>query len=122
MALNILVDFLIGLVPVIGDLGDAAFRSNTRNVKKLEEYLMNKHGPRDVSLKKKKTDRYEDPDDVFQPYEKLQPQEAGVAHAGAAAAPEQTKGGRWGGLWGSRKERQGDEEMGRKSPQTDTQS
>ena len=31
-ALPILVDFVVGLVPVLGDLFDAAFKSNTRNL------------------------------------------------------------------------------------------
>lgn len=36
MAMNILIDFVIGLVPVVGDLGDVAFKANRRNVAVLE--------------------------------------------------------------------------------------
>ncbi len=39
MYLNILLDFLVGLIPLIGDLGDAAFKCNTKNVRLLEERL-----------------------------------------------------------------------------------
>lgn len=38
MASNVLVDFLIGLFPVIGDLTDVVFKANSRNIKILEEY------------------------------------------------------------------------------------
>jgi hypothetical protein len=40
MLFNIALDFGIGLVPFIGDLGDAMFRANTRNAIALERYLL----------------------------------------------------------------------------------
>jgi hypothetical protein len=45
MILNILLDFLVGLVPFIGDLADAAFKCNTKNVRLLEQALDNKYKP-----------------------------------------------------------------------------
>ena len=36
---NVLVDFLGGSIPVVGDLFDAAFKANVRNVQLLEETL-----------------------------------------------------------------------------------
>lgn len=39
MQMNIVIDFLIGLVPFIGDLADAAFKCNTKNVILLEAEL-----------------------------------------------------------------------------------
>jgi hypothetical protein len=36
---NVLVDFLGGSIPVVGDLFDAAFKANVRNVQLLEEAL-----------------------------------------------------------------------------------
>lgn len=36
---NVLVDFFGGSIPVIGDLFDAAFKANVRNVELLEEAL-----------------------------------------------------------------------------------
>lgn len=39
MQMNIVIDFLIGLVPFIGDLADAAYKVNTKNVILLEEEL-----------------------------------------------------------------------------------
>jgi len=45
MAFNILLDFIVGLVPLLGDLLDAIFKANTRNVAALEEHLIKKHMP-----------------------------------------------------------------------------
>jgi hypothetical protein len=39
MALNVAVDFLGGLVPVLGDLSDAVWKANHRNVKLQEDYV-----------------------------------------------------------------------------------
>jgi hypothetical protein len=39
MVFNIMVDFAIGLVPILGDVADALFRANTRNAWLLEAYL-----------------------------------------------------------------------------------
>lgn len=42
MLINIIFDFVIGIVPFIGDLADAAFRANTRNAAILEAHLREK--------------------------------------------------------------------------------
>jgi Domain of unknown function (DUF4112) len=42
MWFNIILDFGIGLCPVIGDIADAVFRANTRNAVVLEKYLRQK--------------------------------------------------------------------------------
>ncbi|OAP63051.1 hypothetical protein AYL99_02278 [Fonsecaea erecta] len=39
MQMNVLIDFAIGLVPFIGDIADAAYKCNTRNVVLLEKEL-----------------------------------------------------------------------------------
>ncbi len=39
MAGNVLTDFLVGLVPLVGDLADIGFRANRRNMKLLEKEL-----------------------------------------------------------------------------------
>ena len=39
MLFNILLDFVVGLVPILGDLADAAYKCNTRNAILLEDYL-----------------------------------------------------------------------------------
>lgn len=48
MLINIAVDFLVGLVPFIGDLADAAFKCNTKNLRLLEECLDKKHKPQSL--------------------------------------------------------------------------
>jgi hypothetical protein len=45
MIINILLDFLVGLVPFVGDLVDAMFKCNTKNVRLLEEVLDAKYKP-----------------------------------------------------------------------------
>ena len=40
MWLNLVLDFLVGLVPILGDLADALFRCNTKNAVLLERYLI----------------------------------------------------------------------------------
>lgn len=40
MQLNLVIDFFIGLVPFIGDLADAAYKCNTKNVILLEDALV----------------------------------------------------------------------------------
>lgn len=42
MLMNVVLDFVIGLVPFIGDLADAIYKCNTRNAILLEKHLRNK--------------------------------------------------------------------------------
>lgn len=39
MMINVIIDFVIGLVPFIGDLADAVYKCNTRNAVILEKHL-----------------------------------------------------------------------------------
>ncbi|KAJ4264757.1 hypothetical protein NW762_005000 [Fusarium torreyae] len=39
MMFNIIIDFIVGIVPFVGDVADAAFKANTRNAALLEAYL-----------------------------------------------------------------------------------
>lgn len=39
MAWNIFIDWLIGIIPFLGDIFDIGFKANTRNVALLEKYL-----------------------------------------------------------------------------------
>jgi hypothetical protein len=40
MAANVLIDIIIGAIPVLGDLFDIGFKANTRNVQLLETYRL----------------------------------------------------------------------------------
>lgn len=42
MLFNVVIDFIIGLVPFIGDLADAMYKCNTRNAVLLEGHLKKK--------------------------------------------------------------------------------
>ncbi|KAL8783909.1 MAG: hypothetical protein Q9213_004327 [Squamulea squamosa] len=42
MMMNIVLDFALGLTPVLGDVADALFKANTRNLIELEKYLIKK--------------------------------------------------------------------------------
>ena len=49
MLLNVGVDTLVGTVPLLGDLFDLGFRSNSRNVALLERHLADPRGARAAS-------------------------------------------------------------------------
>lgn len=40
MAVNVLIDSLIGAIPLLGDIFDVAFRANTRNMKLMHEHFV----------------------------------------------------------------------------------
>lgn len=42
MLMNVAIDFVVGLVPFIGDLADALYKCNTKNAVLLERYLKEK--------------------------------------------------------------------------------
>lgn len=42
MLLNVIFDFILGLLPVLGDILDIIFQANTRNARLLERYLIQK--------------------------------------------------------------------------------
>jgi len=44
MVQNAGFDFALGLVPVVGDIGDVFFKANTHNVRLLTQHLKEKHG------------------------------------------------------------------------------
>jgi hypothetical protein len=44
MIINVAIDFLIGFVPVLGNIGTIFFRSNRKNIKIIEDYRRNGGG------------------------------------------------------------------------------
>lgn len=42
MLLNVLIDWLVGMIPLLGDLFDVAFKSNLRNAKLVAEAIRHK--------------------------------------------------------------------------------
>lgn len=66
MYVNVIFDFIIGLVPLVGDFADALFRANVRNAILLEEYL---HETGSATLRGRSDTRLEfddrDPDERY---------------------------------------------------------
>ena len=58
MIMNIIMDFVVGLVPFLGDVADAFFKCNTRNAVALEKMLNNR-----VKELEKKEQQHDDDDD-----------------------------------------------------------
>lgn len=52
MYINAIIDLLIGLVPFAGDLADAVFKCNTRNVVLLEKYLEKEAAERKAGVRR----------------------------------------------------------------------
>lgn len=138
MILNIVFDFVIGLVPFIGDLADALYKCNTRNAVLLENHLREKgrkaikkrvrnersarqeQRPVDPSLPEE-FDRYEDgilpdpPGYTENPQSEAIPQNrqdttSGPAIPQPARTASSNQSGR--GWFGGRKQKRGDVETG----------
>ena len=60
MIKNIIIDFLIGLIPFVGDLADVAYRANTKNVMIMEKHLIQKYGPESQTEAQKENARFEE--------------------------------------------------------------
>ncbi|KAI5243960.1 hypothetical protein E4T43_03998 [Aureobasidium subglaciale] len=45
MLINVAIDFVIGIIPFIGDIADAYFKANTKNCRLLEKHLDNLYKP-----------------------------------------------------------------------------
>jgi hypothetical protein len=98
MLLNILLDFVVGLVPIIGDLADAAIRANSKNVRLLEKRLDAVYKPE--ALKKRDRNSNIPPATVFEDFsdddsEKLPThrQDVEPARPDPVRIPTETRGG-----------------------------
>lgn len=58
MLVNVIIDFVIGLVPFIGDIADAVYKCNTRNAVLLEKHLREK-GAKSLSRRNSSSRRSE---------------------------------------------------------------
>lgn len=122
MYLNLILDFAIGLVPILGDIADAMYKCNTRNAILLEEYLRKRgqltlkrqgaHNVVDPSL----ADTYdmEDDDDIPPPRRNptRENRNREPARPAPARAPRETRGGGIFGFGGGRHQKEPDIEMG----------
>lgn len=86
MMLNIIFDFVIGLVPFAGDLIDAVFRANTRNAILLEEHLREK-GKKNLRQSSLPVPAV-DPSSAIE-FDRLEDHEEGVEHT-SQSRPQQS--------------------------------
>lgn len=63
MMINIAIDFVIGLVPILGDIADGYWKANTKNVRVLEKHLDDKY-----RSKQEKYRKYDQPATVFEDF------------------------------------------------------
>lgn len=54
MFINIAFDFLVGLIPFVGDLADAAVKANSKNVRVFEKYLDSQFRPKELQERDKR--------------------------------------------------------------------
>ena len=120
MILNVILDFVVGLVPFLGDLADAVYKCNTRNAILLEEFLR-KRGQ--LAIKRQGAQNVVDPSlpETYDMNEEITPpphdsardaRAREPARPAKAKAPRETRGGGIFGFGGSRREREPDVEMG----------
>jgi len=57
MLVNTAIDFLVGLVPFVGDLADAAVKANGKNVRLLEKHLDKVYKPKELTEKESRMPR-----------------------------------------------------------------
>jgi hypothetical protein len=57
MLMWIFVDFVVGLVPLVGDLLDASIKANTQNVRLLEKELDRKYKPKEIRAEEERVTR-----------------------------------------------------------------
>lgn len=129
MLFNVGIDFGIGIVPILGDIADAYWKANTKNVRVLEKHLDDKYKPKEI-----KTPRWmppatvieefsDDEDDrghLIRPSHRTAAGDAGAAGAAGVRRPEptadrQTRGG-WFSGWTGSKRREPDVERGDHPP------
>jgi len=92
MMMNIAFDFVIGLVPFVGDLADALYKCNTRNAILLEKHLREK-GAR--ALAGKQQQRPVDPSlpEEFDKYDEDNEAHGGPSRPPPARVPRENRSG-----------------------------
>ncbi|TID18885.1 hypothetical protein E2P81_ATG05859 [Venturia nashicola] len=117
MLVWVIIDFVIGLVPFVGDILDASIKANSKNVRILEEHLDKKYKPSEIARRekeaaeeaKRKNQEYHPPapatvyedmsdDDDRLPQYSTRPHSPNLAANGpsrpsAARVPAETRGG-----------------------------
>ncbi|OAF98765.1 uncharacterized protein CC84DRAFT_1169914 [Paraphaeosphaeria sporulosa] len=109
MLLNILMDFFVGLIPFVGDLIDAAFRANSKNVRLLEEHLDKKYKPQELVDDDRRQKRHPRPATVYEDFSDDEYERTGVIRDGRDDRDAVRQPAR---AHSARRDRIADEEMG----------
>lgn len=101
MLMNIAFDFVIGLVPFVGDIADALYKCNTRNAILLEKHLRAKGAK---ALSGKHRQRPADPSlpEEFDRYDENSEPSSGPSRPQPARVRQENRGG--GGWFGKQRE------------------
>ncbi|KAJ4352194.1 uncharacterized protein N0V89_007541 [Didymosphaeria variabile] len=101
MLFNLIIDFVVGLIPIIGDLADAAIRANSKNVRLLEEHLDKKYKPKGLKSPRPAT--------VYEDFSDEEYERAGIIRDGRDDRDDIRQPAR---AYSGRRDRVTDEEMG----------
>lgn len=116
MMLNIVLDFLVGLVPFVGDLADAAMKCNGKNVRLLERHLDKVYKPKalleEEMREEKRTGRSRRPATIYEDFSDEEQDRRDTFDDMHDNVRQPTR------AYSGRRERQPDEEMG--IPRRDT--
>lgn len=133
MILNIIIDTIVGFIPILGDLADAAFKANTRNVRLLEKRLDEVYKPKELAAQQERMfkekphmrkehqpatnfEDFSDEEDDRRAFIREQDAQDGTRRP-EPTAPKNSKGGGRGWFGGDRKpERRPDVEMAQTAP------
>lgn len=112
MMSNITIDVAIGLVPVIGDIADAVFKANVKNLIILEDYLKKVYAPKEQTQTPMRQ-----VDDQGHPIGAIDGVDDGVRRPDRVASKKERQGGWLNNLnnmagGGSRRDRERDAERG----------
>ncbi|CUS09760.1 unnamed protein product [Tuber aestivum] len=96
MMFNVVIDFVIGLVPFLGDIVDIGFKANTRNAIILENFLRQRGAENN---RRQGLPQQPDPS-LSDNYDRDEQQEVIAQQPGARHPPNFQRGGFFGGLFG----------------------
>jgi len=113
MLINFLIDFFVGLVPFVGDLADAAYKCNSKNVRLFERHLDKVYKPKRLTLAEKDMERRPAPATVYEDFSDEEEERRNTFDDHLDNVRQPTR------AYSGRRERIPDEEMG--DPRRETQ-
>ncbi|KAI4718342.1 hypothetical protein E4T48_05402 [Aureobasidium sp. EXF-10727] len=126
MLINVAIDFLIGLVPFLGDIADAYFKANTKNCRLLEKHLDSRYKPDALKAVKTRSGKANPPATAYEDFsdeeddrraflQETRPHTDGahdIRQPAPTADPRAKKSGGWFSFGGGNNRREQDLERG----------